>query len=272
VHALDANAFHVGWRDGVISLTDAKGNGVETATTPAELDRFNATTGHALGVSIYAFPGKALAAPDASPTAEEQRQFDQASAAFAEGKRESEQSWSGRATTGMVLVATALPFLALAPLAAEAEIEGPLNTAEELWPHTGEVLVGSGSAQDKADLYEDGVRDIYPPTTEQEREFGENGQYEADTVASIFGKRTAVEAKYVDNWTTSLRNPASAIGDKPFATQAQQEMVSQAQRYEKYFDGGSVYHTNNEDLASYYYKLFRAANVNKARFVITPAK
>jgi hypothetical protein len=237
VHALDANAFHVGWRDGVISLTDAKGNVVETGTTPAELDRFNATTGQALGVSIYAFPNKALAAPAAPPTAEEQRELDQESAALAEGKRESEQSWSGRATTGLVLVATALPFLALAPIAAETEVESPLNTAEELWPRGTEEIPASGAhatAQGKA--YEAGIRSMYPKTTEEALRFGETGQYKADAVAEVFGKETAIDAKYVDEWGSSIRNPDSAIGDKSFAVEEQQQMLVQAKRYDEFFD------------------------------------
>ena len=48
-------------------------------------------------------------------------------------------------------------------------------------------------------------------------------------------------------------------------------MVEQAKRYDRFFEGGSIYHTNSPELASYYYRLFRAAGVAKVRFIITPA-
>jgi filamentous hemagglutinin len=69
----------------------------------------------------------------------------------------------------------------------------------------------------------------------------------------------------------SIRNPASAVGSKPFAIEAQEDMVTQAKRYDEFFEGGSIYHTNSPELASYYYRVFRAAGVNKVRFIITPA-
>jgi hypothetical protein len=85
VHAEDAYAFQVSWdENGVISLKDAKGTIVSVpATTPEEVRSFNDTTGRALGVSIYTFPGTPLASPDGPPTAEEQQRFDQEAAAQA---------------------------------------------------------------------------------------------------------------------------------------------------------------------------------------------
>jgi hypothetical protein len=247
-----------------------------TGTTPADLDRFNATIGRTLGVGIYAFPGKALAAPDAPPTAEEQRQFDQASAAFAEGKRESEQSWSGRVTTGAVVLATALPFLALAPAAAEAPIVGPLNTAEELWPEGEEVSASGSRPVSQARAYEAGIRGQYPETTMKDRMFtavvnGKRVSGVPDTVAEIHGENTAVESKYAANWARSIRNPASRVGQTSWGRKAQESMVAQARKYADNFGGGVVYHTNSRELAAYYYRVFRTAGITKFRFIITPA-
>lgn len=269
----DANAYHVGWNDGVISLKDAKGNVVQVkATTPDEVHAFNTTTGRALGVSIETFPDTPLGTPNAPPTAEEQRQFDQESAAFAEGKRESEQSWSGQLTTQAVELDTQLLFLDTAPSPGEVPVAGALNTAEELWPRGTEEIAAEGARPTvQGNAYEIGIRGLYPETTAEARRFGEFGQYKADAVADVFGKWTAIDAKYVDEWGSSIRNPESAIGDKPFSIEAQEEMVDQAKRYDEYFDGGSIYHTNSLDLASYYYRLFRASGVTKARFIITPA-
>jgi hypothetical protein len=129
IHALDANAFQVGWTDSAITLKDQAGH--LFAVSPNDLAHFNATIGQTLGVSIYAFPDEALGAPDKPPTAAEQRQLDEERAAFEAGRQASEQSWSGRVTTGAVLVSTAL----LAPALFEAvggSASAPLtlNTAE----------------------------------------------------------------------------------------------------------------------------------------------
>jgi len=277
VHARDANAFQVGWHDSIITLTDAKGSVVETGTSPAELDHFNSTTGQALGVSIYAFPSKALASPDAPPTAEEQRQFDQERAAFAEGKRESEQSWSGRATTGMVLVATALPLLALAPLAEEAPIVGPLNAVEDQWPVTEEVSVNGGRPIVQARAYEAGVRALYPEVASQARIFsavvnGERVSGVADTLTEAGTEDEGpVEAKFVANWARSLRNPASRAGQSSWGAREQLRMLSQVEKYSEGFDGDIIYQTNSKDLALQYYRMFREAGFYRVRFVITPA-
>jgi hypothetical protein len=128
VHVLDASAFQVGWTDDTITLRDRMGH--LYAVSANDLEHFNATTGQVLGVSIYAFPGERLAAPDAPPTAAEQRQFDQARADFDAGVQASEQSLSGRVTTGAVLVTVALPFIALTPVAVQAAPKLFLTTPE----------------------------------------------------------------------------------------------------------------------------------------------
>lgn len=45
----------------------------------------------------------------------------------------------------------------------------------------------------------------------------------ADHVVDINGKNVAIEAKYVKDWSKSIRNPNSKIGNKPFAIAEQQK-------------------------------------------------
>ena len=131
-------------------------------------------------------------------------------------------------------------------------------------------------AIDKAKSYESGVRGLYGGTkTFDERQFrtvvdGKIVNGVADDVAIIGGKKTAVEAKFVENWDDSLRNPASQAGLKPWSIAEQTVMVDQAKKYSSGFDGGVVYHTNSPELASYYSKLFTDAGITKFKFVITP--
>lgn len=93
----------------------------------------------------------------------------------------------------------------------------------------------------------------------------------ADNVVTMGGKNTAIEAKFVDDWATSLRNPSSPNGAKPWALAEQQKMVSQATKYNAAFDN-VIYHTNSVDLASHYSKVFTDSGISNFKFVITPAK
>jgi hypothetical protein len=276
IHAEDASAFQVSWdENGVISLKDAKGAIIKVPTAPDELRNFNATTGRALGITIYTFPGTPLASPESPPSPEEERDLAEARAAWLAGRQASEQSWSGRVTTGAVLATAALPAIALLPAAAEAPIAGPLNTAEELWPESEEVEVSGNRAIGQARSYEAGVRGQYPETTMKDRVFttvvnGERVTGIPDTVAEIHEENTAVESKFVANWARSIRNPASRAGKTAWGRKAQEAMVAQARKYAANFKGGVVYHTNSRELAAYYYRVFRAAGITKFRFIITP--
>lgn len=68
----------------------------------------------------------------------------------------------------------------------------------------------------------------------------------ADNVTTIGGNSVAVEAKFVNNWSTSLRNPPSQVGNMPFAVKAQAEVLSQAQKYSSAF-GQVIYHSNSSE-------------------------
>ena len=91
----------------------------------------------------------------------------------------------------------------------------------------------------------------------------------ADHVANINGKNVAIDAKYVKNWSKSIRYPNSSIGNKPFAIAEQQNMVSQAQKYSNAF-AEVIYHTNNQDLATHYTRIFQDAGLNNVKIIVTP--
>lgn len=102
----------------------------------------------------------------------------------------------------------------------------------------------------------------------------------ADNVTIINGQRNAVEAKFVEDWGNSLRNPTSSVGSKPWSVAEQTKMLDQARKYSAAFEGGVIYHTNSPELADHYSKLFADADadadadagVNKFKFIITPVK
>lgn len=120
------------------------------------------------------------------------------------------------------------------------------------------------------------MRGLYPSTSLEAQRFttivdGEPVSGVADAVAEINGQNTAIEAKFVDNWATSLRNPNSPIGQTPFAIQEQQTVVNQAANYSSAFEGGVIYHTNSVEFANYYSSAFTKAGITNFKFVITPA-
>ena len=92
----------------------------------------------------------------------------------------------------------------------------------------------------------------------------------ADNVATINGKSTAIEAKFVDDWSKSLRNPNSVNGSKPWAVAEQNKVVQQAKAYNEYFDN-VVYHSNNMDFINYYSKVFDEVGIKNYQFILTPA-
>ena len=274
VHALDATAFQVGWGDGKIELKDAQGRVYQTGTTPSELQSFNATTGRTLGVSIYAHPDTPLGSPDSPPTTEEQRRLADERAAWEAGVQASLNSPSGQLTTFVGENLVTLPFLALTPLVAEAEAGLELNTVRGAWPRTEPVAVSAGRAIDSAKPYEDAVVAKYPEVSKSSLKYsafidGEWLNRKADTVANIFDTRTGIEAKYVRNWSNSIYNPDSSIGDYEFALREQEDTLLQGRTYSAGFDGGGVYHTNSIEFAEHYYNIFKGAGIENIRFVIT---
>jgi hypothetical protein len=121
--------------------------------------------------------------------------------------------------------------------------------------------------------YEAGIRRLYGEATFGQRQFSVlvdgvlvNGV--ADNVVEIAGKRIAVEAKFTENWANSLRNPASPIGNAPFAVEEQARMLSQARAYSAAFDE-VIYHSNSPELIAYYTTVFQNAGITNFRFILT---
>ncbi len=128
---------------------------------------------------------------------------------------------------------------------------------------------------DLAKKYEADVRSLYGEMPFQQRTYEAfiNGRWVAgvaDNVAMLNGRNTAIEAKYVDDWANSLRNPASPEGSRPWAVVERQKMIDQAVKYNGAFEQ-TIYHTNSVELANHYAPLFEKAGATNFKFVITPS-
>ncbi|MCL1982503.1 MAG: hypothetical protein FWG53_05335, partial [Clostridiales bacterium] len=159
-----------------------------------------------------------------------------------------------------------------AGIAKEVVAEGVSKVS---FPSTKSVTITGERAIDQGHSYEAAVRDaLYNNTKKENFTAIVNGQRvngQADAVTTIAGKRTAVEAKYVDNWSESLRNPASSTGYMSWSVAEQQKMLDQAAAYSSGFPGGVVYHTNSVELATHYTNIFNDAGITNFKFIITPA-
>ena len=151
---------------------------------------------------------------------------------------------------------------------------GTLEGVGKNFTNTEAVSISGKRAIDYGQSYEMAVRDLYGdvPFGQRQYEVLVDGQWVegvADNVVQIGGKNTAIEAKYVDDWVASLRNPLSPNGTEPLALAEQQKMLNQAQKYSSAFDQ-VIYHTNSVELASYYSDIFKNAGITNFKFVITP--
>jgi hypothetical protein len=125
--------------------------------------------------------------------------------------------------------------------------------ADASFETTQPVNVDGSRAIDLARSYEAGIRDMYGPTVSSARQYtalvnGQEVNGVADNVVSINGQSIAIEAKFVDDWSVSLRNPDSINGSEPWAVAEQQNMLDQVAKYSAAFDQ-VIYHTNSVDLA-----------------------
>jgi filamentous hemagglutinin len=122
--------------------------------------------------------------------------------------------------------------------------------------------------------YEAAIQNMYGgPASFSARQFqvvvdGELVNGVADNVTTIGGNSVAVEAKFVDNWASSIYNPASPVGSMQFAADAQAQMLSQAQAYSTYFDQ-VIYHSNSPGLIQYYSSVFQNAGIQNINFILT---
>ena len=117
------------------------------------------------------------------------------------------------------------------------------------------LLVSGKRAIDQGHSYEIGVRNLYGDVPFTQRQYeakinGKNVNGIADNV--ILGENIAIEAKYVNDWTNSLRNPKSPNGNRPWAIAEQNKMLEQAMKYSNAFEK-VIYHTNSVDLADFLY-------------------
>lgn len=149
------------------------------------------------------------------------------------------------------------------------------NSTRLTFATTNPVSVSGSRAIDRGRTYEVGVRNLYGEVPFSQRQFealvdGKWVSGVADNIVTIGGKSTAIEAKFVDDWATSIRNPASDNGGRSWALAEQRNMLSQARNYSAAFDK-IIYHTNSADLARYYSRVFTDANIDNFKFVITPA-
>ncbi|MGH9892126.1 MAG: RHS repeat-associated core domain-containing protein, partial [bacterium] len=151
-----------------------------------------------------------------------------------------------------------------------------LESAQASFAATESIAVSGVRAIDRAQSYEAGVRGLYGDVTFEQRQFvsrvgGELKSGVADSVATAGAANLAVEAKYVGDWSKSLRNPSSSSGGRPWAVAEQNRMVEQAQKYAGAFEK-TVYHTNSVELANHYTQAFNEAGVTRYQFVISPEK
>ncbi len=124
-------------------------------------------------------------------------------------------------------------------------------------------------AIDKAQDYEKQIQNMYGGAGSQsDRSFqGFIDGLPFNGIADNVVDGVVVEAKYVDDWDNSLRNPANT---QPWALKEQQNMINQAKKYSDAFDE-VVYHTNSQELIDYYSKLFSENGLSNIVFKNTPS-
>jgi hypothetical protein len=181
----------------------------------------------------------------------------------------------GANALGIVGGASALNSIWGAESASIAKAVEALAKTERTFATTDAVAISGVRAIDKGISYENAVRNIYGV----EKSYAER-QYlttvEGTTVRGVADniyEGAAVEAKYVDNWATSLRNPNSPVGSKPWAVAEQNNMANQAQKYSSSADFSNIiYHTNSVEFATHYTNIFNNIGIKNFEFIITPVK
>ncbi len=141
--------------------------------------------------------------------------------------------------------------------------------AFSVWAHN------AYSIRTQASQYEKTVRSKYGPDQAfKNRTFvipnGKKGV--ADRIAIVNGERVAVEAKFTGDWASSIRNPQSKIGNRPFAVTEQLAVVNQTGEYLKAFDKVHI-HSNSQGFINHYRNVFSDSGLDMSRisFFLTPA-
>jgi hypothetical protein len=96
------------------------------------------------------------------------------------------------------------------------------------------------------------------------------GNWVADNVVNIGGNQVAIESKFIGSggWEGSIYNPASPVGNMPFAVAEQADTLAQAQAYSSAFDQ-VIYHSNSSELIQYYSSVFNDAGIENIQFILT---
>ena len=133
------------------------------------------------------------------------------------------------------------------------------------------VLVHNGyRAIDNAREYEKQIQDLYGGAkTQAERAYtGIVDGLPVNGIADNVVDGIAIEAKYVEDWGKSLRNP---LDTHPWAISEQQKLINQAKKYSDAFDK-VIYHTNSQEFMDYYSKVFNDKGINNIEWILTPFK
>jgi hypothetical protein len=97
-----------------------------------------------------------------------------------------------------------------------------------------------------------------------------DGNWIADNVVNIGGNQVAIESKFIGSggWAGSIYNPASPVGNLPFALAEQADTLAQAQAYSTTFDQ-VIYHSNSPEFIQYYSSVFNNAGIQNIKFILT---
>ena len=124
-------------------------------------------------------------------------------------------------------------------------------------------LVASGrTISERAAAYEDAARNVLGFSPAQPK------NKLGDKVPDGIMGDTALEVKYVDDFSVSPRNPDYKI---PYPNKLAEDDIAQAKKYDDAFADGVLWVTNSPDLASIYTSTFNAISLTKSRVVVIPS-
>jgi len=105
---------------------------------------------------------------------------------------------------------------------------------------------------------------------------GELHEGVADNVVREGNRSVAIEAKYVRNWETSIRNPNSPISlgqrfekGAEFAAAERSRIILQARKYSDAFSE-VIYHSNSQEFIEHYSRVFADHGLHNIRFRLFP--
>lgn len=182
-----------------------------------------------------------------------------------------------RAGAGFMLGLAIIPFLSLDAFAGDAAAELGIAAADmdvtggEVAGELGDVATEETGATTWQE-YQSAVNSLYGGEASfASRQFSTAaGNWVADNVVNIGGNQVAIESNFIGSggWAGSIYNPASPVGNLPFAVAEQAGTLSQAQAYSTAFDQ-AIYHSNSSEFIQYYSSLFNNAGIKNIQFILT---